>query len=423
MEYLKIKNKGELDVRLISLMGGSTKQNDQIKIGKFGTGLKYSLAWLVRNNIDFRIFVGEDEVKIEVKKEIIQDTTFEIIYINGERSSITSTMGLDWEAWMICREIYCNALDEGNVVKEIASDYIGEENTTTFYIQNVGEIKNVVDNWEQYFIAEKPIYETSEFSIYPAQDRLCIYKQGVLIHKEKDIKSIFSYDIKNADINELREYKGYLTVDIIRIIQKLDKNCIDIFLSKINNDNFEGNMDYDYYGDFSKNWTDTIGQAKIISFEDLRSLKDRRVDIDESELIVLPKSLFGRLSGKFPNISAVRRADKVNSFFEVLDKDLDHTINKGLSILESVGYEINPELKYISGVFGNPNIFAKISIDTKTIMFSTELKRKSIFDVVTTIVEENEHYISGYGDCSRDFQQHFIDLYVKSLLSSKGVLI
>ena len=44
MKYLKIQNKGELDIRLISLMGGSTKTGDTTKIGRFGTGLKYTLS-------------------------------------------------------------------------------------------------------------------------------------------------------------------------------------------------------------------------------------------------------------------------------------------------------------------------------------------------------------------------------------------
>ena len=48
MKYLKIQNKGELDIRLVALMGGSTKTNDRYKIGKFGTGLKYTLAFLFR---------------------------------------------------------------------------------------------------------------------------------------------------------------------------------------------------------------------------------------------------------------------------------------------------------------------------------------------------------------------------------------
>ena len=65
MKYLKIQNQGLLDIRLVALMGGTTKANDEYKIGQFGTGLKYTLAYLIRNNIDFKIFVGTEEIKVE----------------------------------------------------------------------------------------------------------------------------------------------------------------------------------------------------------------------------------------------------------------------------------------------------------------------------------------------------------------------
>lgn len=423
MEYLKIQNTGELDVRLISLMGGSTKQGNSVKIGKFGTGLKYSLAYLVRNNIEFKIFVGSQEVEISVQRENIQGTDFDVIYIDGQRSSITSTMGMDWVGWMICREIFCNALDEGGLVKEVTREVSGTEGTTTFYLQNVGEIRETVENWDNYFINETPIYENNSFAVYPAKDRLCIYKQGVLIHREKDLKSVFCYDIKNADINELREYKGFLTYDINEILRKVDKKVAELFLSKVTEDLFEGGMDYQWGGDFGSAWNEAIGGAKIIAAEDLQSFKDRGVEVDEAAYVAVPKGLFNKLAAKFPHVSAVRRADKVNSFHEIVDKELEHKINLGLSMLEGCGYEISPELKWITGVFGKQSVMARVNLDEKTIMFSTELKRKSQFEIITAIIEENEHYLSGFEDCSRQFQQHFINLYAKSLLQTQNITI
>jgi hypothetical protein len=73
MKYLGIRNDGVLDIRLVSLMGGTTKSTDKFKIGQFGTGLKYYLAYCVRNNIDFKIFCGEEEVKITTEIELIRD--------------------------------------------------------------------------------------------------------------------------------------------------------------------------------------------------------------------------------------------------------------------------------------------------------------------------------------------------------------
>ena len=73
MRYLKIQNKGLLDIRLVALMGGTTKTDNQYKIGQFGTGLKYTLAYLLRNNIAFKIFVGNKEVIIKTELDNTSD--------------------------------------------------------------------------------------------------------------------------------------------------------------------------------------------------------------------------------------------------------------------------------------------------------------------------------------------------------------
>ena len=63
MKTIKITSYGEIDIRAFSKMGASSKRQDGSKIGMFGSGLKYSLAFLLRNKIPFRVFSGYREVK------------------------------------------------------------------------------------------------------------------------------------------------------------------------------------------------------------------------------------------------------------------------------------------------------------------------------------------------------------------------
>ena len=58
MKFIKITSKGEIDIRAFSLVGATSKRNDNSKIGMFGSGLKYTLSYLLNNNIDFRVFSG-----------------------------------------------------------------------------------------------------------------------------------------------------------------------------------------------------------------------------------------------------------------------------------------------------------------------------------------------------------------------------
>src|SRR5690606_36252438 len=192
-----------------SLMGGTTKDNDPFKIGQWGSGLKYSIAYLFKNNIDFKIFIGEKEVKVETKIEEISGNEFEVVLVDGERTSLTTKMGgNDWKPWTIIRELWCNALDQGGEVRDVTTETKGEEGTTTFFLQVTPDFQKVIDNWTNYFVHDiLPIFEDENFKIYPSFGKLRLFKQGVLIHEStSDKNSLFSYDVRNADINELREF-------------------------------------------------------------------------------------------------------------------------------------------------------------------------------------------------------------------------
>lgn len=425
MEYIKIKNRGELDPRLISLIGGTTKSSDQYKIGRFGTGLKYCLAYLIRNNIDFHIFPGSEKSKITYKKETISETEFRIIQINDVSTSVTDQMGIDFLAWQVIREIYSNALDEGGYSVDIVeSDEIqGEEGYTSFYIQLNQDFKDVWDNWDKYFIQNrKPMCETDSFAVYPSTDKLRLYKQGILIYEDKYYSSIFDYDFKNADINEIREYKGLKDLDIYNVLSSLDKNNIDYFLNNINDEHYESTMDYSWsFKNFNDNWKETIGEAKIITKEQKDKLKGKNTNVDLSHTVEVPDNLYKALNKQFEGISALRVASENNSFYEIYSEKLEQKIKKVLAILESCDYSIHPELKFIYGVFGSPNTRAQIKFEDKEILLSEELLECSLFDVCAVLIEENEHFKTNYSDETREFQQHFINLFTKMLFDKHQI--
>jgi hypothetical protein len=54
MNYLLIENKGEIDINALILMGGTTKREDESKIGFFGSGNKYAIALLLRERLNMR---------------------------------------------------------------------------------------------------------------------------------------------------------------------------------------------------------------------------------------------------------------------------------------------------------------------------------------------------------------------------------
>lgn len=423
MKYLKIKNNGVLDIRLVALMGGTTKANDEFKIGQFGTGLKYTLAFLVRNNIDFHIFAGTEKVELRTEQETIKDDTYNIICINGHRTSITDRMGYDWQAWMILRELWCNALDEGGQHMEITQELTADDGCTCFYIQVTSEIKEVIDNWGKYFIHNvEPLHAGPVYSVYPGGESLRIYKQGVLIHEIKEVKALYSYDVKNASINELREFKGNAAHVIFKSLQHASPSVIRHFLETVSDQHYEGgHTDYNWYENFGEEWRTAIGAGKIIHQEALTQMEARGIEMDASEFIVVPKNIYKVLTKQFDGIGALRISNKVNEFYETYNPAADQKIKEALVILESAGYDFSPEIKFVYGVFGAKDIKAQVNMDTKEVLISENILQSSLFEVVYILIEENEHLKTGFQDCSRSFQTHFLRLYAQQLLKTAKI--
>ena len=424
MKYLKITNKGLLDIRLIALMGGTTKSGDHFKIGNFGTGLKYTLAYMFRNNIDFKIYVGDEQVLINTETEKIGEELFEIICIGGHRTSITTKMGYEWEAWMIIREIYSNALDEGEATYEVTESVEGVEGHTSFFIELTTEIMEVYNSWDEYFIVGKEsFYEDNHVKLFPHTGNLKVYKQGILIHQQ-DTPSLFSYDVRNAEINELREYKGMLHEDLSKIILGLNvPKVIKYFIENVKDDHFESKIDFDYaWGkSFSKEWKETMEGSKVIHKKAVDDLQARGIDVDTVANIVVPKNLYEVLTSQFDGIGALRVSKEVNDFFEIYNEALQDKVVKAQKALEDAGYYIEPELEYVYGVFGDKTVLAKVDFDSKKIYMSEKHLDNDMFSICTTLVEENEHYKTGFRDESRDFQQHFIDLYTNQIIEKASI--
>lgn len=345
-KYLKIENKGALNIEFLSLMGGSTKSDDSTKIGVFGTGLKYAISYLLRTKNNFKLFVNYKEVVFTTKEKTIENNTFQQIYINGKHTSLTLNYGFQWKAWEAVREIWCNAIDAGEEINEITEEILSCNGKTTFYIEMTPDIQEVVDNWNSYFINETPLYRDDKKSIYLNNNEdkfLRIYKNNILILKSPYYKSLFNYDIKNAELNELREYKGSVGEVIAKSIIDSSKNVIDILLKEFKKYNLDRDKNIpfieittEYYPWYLNN-------------------KEKFVELFSGYVFVSPKSNNKCLSEKIIKVS--------DSLFNMLNKN-------GLSCEEihksSGGY-------YSSGSYSNDEDDYKVVINKSLCSRITEI--------------------------------------------------
>lgn len=256
MKYLMIENKGVLPQSLFFLIGASTKSEDSSKFGEFGTGLKYAISYCARTETNLKMFLGVREVVLSTQEKIVKNNKFTCIFLNSKNTNLTTKFGETWQAWMALRELWCNAIDETKPKKEIVEEegVKARPGYTRFFVSITEDIQKVLDSWEDHFLTRTDaLYEDEDIVIYPSLDKkLRIYKNTILISaREQD--SLFHYDLKKAEINELREYTGSLSYEAPIKLMTSNKKVIEILLSSMNSSLrsedkkriFEHNLEYD----------------------------------------------------------------------------------------------------------------------------------------------------------------------------------
>lgn len=211
-----IKNKGVIEVEALTLLGASTKRGNDSKIGMFGSGNKYAIAYLLRNNYEIEVFAGKQKIDISTNKKVYRDNEFDVVVINGKETSITTQTGPQWSFWQSIREIYSNAIDEGGESIEFTdSDVILEEGTTTFVIHDNGTktMEEFFENMEDYFLVDKPFaYKNNMGEIYieDRPNKQTIYRKNICVLEKNDNKNcLFSYNFNSININEDRLISSY----------------------------------------------------------------------------------------------------------------------------------------------------------------------------------------------------------------------
>jgi hypothetical protein len=101
-----------LPIEAATTMGVSVKESDNA-IGNFGTGLKYAIAGVLRLGGTIVIHVDGERHEFRAVETTIRGRAFQIVQCNGVPCGFTTDLGKHWEPWQLFRELASNALDEG----------------------------------------------------------------------------------------------------------------------------------------------------------------------------------------------------------------------------------------------------------------------------------------------------------------------
>ena len=429
--YLKIQSNGEIEIEAFTLIGASSKRNDETKIGYYGSGLKYSISSMLRNKIDFRIFKGDSEVVFNLATKRFRNEDYAAICVNGHETSLTTTMGgIDWDKpFAPIREIYSNAIDEDeDAILDKTSQVFGEVGKTTFFIEYTEEIRHFFENYDLYFSnkIENVLFTNEHVTCYPQNENqdTRLYRKGILCYYDKNVKSLYNYNSKNFTINESRVLDNtYLAKSMVAGGWKLcnNVNIITSLLNGLKGGNagfYEHDLDFSTYrSTFSNAWFEAMENGKYVPAEMAMFCSEREL----AKRVILPIKLLKPLFAKFPELDILGLSKNPNEVNYVIQDDVSEILtNKvidSVSLLKKTRYAVrlkNINIQYVK--FEDHDVLGLA--ENNTIFLSTRLETNDIMFIAKVIIEENEHNISGFGDKTRAFQNHLFELLFDQLIAN-----
>jgi len=189
------------------IIGMSAKEDTSTAIGQFGSGLKYAIAVLLRNEHEFEIVTRDNDVetiyKFDTSTKYFRGKEFQIVTCNGKELGITTDMGKHWELWMAYRELVSNTMDEGGI--HMSSEEAMPDGTSI--LVRGEDFYALLAMHNEYFIGDREVlHDTTIFNIYNGTGK--VFYRGVRVGK-LDKQSFYDYEsISQMDLTEDRTIRN-----------------------------------------------------------------------------------------------------------------------------------------------------------------------------------------------------------------------
>lgn len=416
MKYIRIKNNGLIEPQALHLVGASTKVNDASKIGQFGSGNKYALAYLLRNDYPVRIYAGRNEISLETKKENFRNQEFNVLWVNGERTSITIEMGKDWQFWQAIRELVCNAMDEGGYALDMVSAIEPADGETHFYIDTRKDVMEFMSNFDNYFATNKKVLFECESGriLEKTGEKANIYRKGIRCFNSNK-ESVYDYDFSDIKIDENRlvMYSWHVEEKLWDLIYQCDNEevILQILHSAHKSNYFEGCVS-DYSTINSARVSDTfkrtlrtlnlcpVGAAGLLKMDEINNH------------ILIPSKVFESVRGLLGDDQVGDRfkVGKHGALYREIDFSPLHeaTLKQAMYFFSECGFQIPYEIQAV--IFDMKEVLA-YATDGK-ILLSDRCLDMGVNQVVSAIIEEYTHLKHGVYDETRSFQDAIINEFI-----------
>lgn len=269
---------GLIDIRAFTTFGLHAKPNSTNPIGKFGTGLKYAVATLLRNHCKVRVFIGMTEYEFITTLDSFRGEQYKQCRMRKRNSPIkmwsykelpfTTDHGKFWEVWQAFRELESNTRDEGGRTLKFESfQSVPHPDKTLVVVE--GEV------YEQAFNDRDTIFLPNALTKREGDDRVQvfnepsqhIYWRGVRVF-DLEKPSVYTYNIldemtltEDRTLKYVWEAQSKIAAYVAR---SKDPKLINAVVSADAEKFFEGRLDWDYaYVSPTEEFTNVVRKKKF----------------------------------------------------------------------------------------------------------------------------------------------------------------
>ncbi len=178
-----------IDPRAFTIGGLTAKPNSANPIGRFGTGLKYAIASLVRMDASPTVWIGKDKYEFLKRPIEFRGKPVELIDMHLTKWSwrkarvyempFTTEYGAHWKPWMIYRELEANTRDEGGFTSQ---EYQLPTKDSTVILVNNEDFDRAYEDRDTTFLPKdrEPITEDSNLQQFEGPSKY-LYWRGMRV--------------------------------------------------------------------------------------------------------------------------------------------------------------------------------------------------------------------------------------------------
>lgn len=393
-------NKGIIIPAALTTFGLSAKLEGSI--GFFGTGLKYAISIILRTGHEISIQCGKTSYSFTLEKQTHRDQEFSIpmmqtiicdanndaIFEKTEAMPFTTNLGKTWDLWQAYRELFCNAMDEKGGA-ELGRDHCADDETCirvsgaefeAIHNNRFGEV--LMPGW-----GTEPIGNWGGVQIFQGKSDYLYYK-GIRVYKLLK-PSLFTYNVVDS-ISLTEDRTLSYPYEYRRRVERAVMNCCSntdilrtIYSVNPEDDVFEAEFDFE---------SASPGTDSVVI---LKSMAKSKVPMARAVFMKARHLLMGDFLG----------TDDMMNAIEVKQME------KAVKFLKKMGMDIGeyPILFFATlgdGVLGQA-IEGKILLSRAAFVGGTKM-------LAGTIMEEYLHLKYHFYDCTRQFQNHLIDLVIST---------